>query len=217
MHIDIVSDVVCPWCYIGKRRLERALARRPGLAVTRSWRAFQLNPDLPGEGLPQPLYLAGKFGSAREAARVYTVLSAAGRAEGIDFAFERIGRAPNTLRAHRLIRYAADEGAGDDIVEALFHGYFHDGRDIGDIDTLAVIAGRAGLNSAAVRIYLAGDAGTREVRAEDRRARQLGIHAVPCFVLERGYAISGAQEPEMFLSLFDVAAGVGNPDNAAGK
>jgi predicted DsbA family dithiol-disulfide isomerase len=210
MHIDIVSDVICPWCYIGKRRLERALAQRPGLQATRSWRAFQLNPDLPVEGVPHGLYLAAKFGSLHAADRVHAALSAAGRAEGIDFAFDRIGRAPNTLRAHRLIRFAADKGVGDGIVEALFHGYFLEGLDIGDIDILAAIAGRVGLRRAAVRDYLAGEAGTQDVRAEDRRARHLGIRAVPCFVLDRGYAISGAQEPEMLLSLFDVASGIGN-------
>ena len=100
---------------------------------------------------------------------------------------------------------------GDDIVEALFRAYFLEGLDVGDIDILAAIAARCGFGSAEVRSYLAGEAGTNEVRAEDRRARQLGIHAVPCFVLERGYAISGAQDPEMFLSLFDVACGIGNP------
>jgi predicted DsbA family dithiol-disulfide isomerase len=211
MHIDIVSDVVCPWCYIGKRRLERALARRPGLEVTRAWRAFQLNPELPGEGVPRRLYLAAKFGSAAEAGRTFAVLAAAGRTEGIEFNFDRIRRAPNTLRAHRLIRFAADAGPrGGDIVEALFHGYFHDGLDVGDVDVLTAIAARVGLDPDAAYRYLAGEAGAHEVRAEDRRARQLGIHAVPCFVLERGYAISGAQEPEMLLSLFDVAAGVGN-------
>jgi predicted DsbA family dithiol-disulfide isomerase len=210
MHIDIVSDVVCPWCYIGKRRLERALAYRPGLAVTRSWRAFQLNPDLPNDGVPHALYLAAKYGSPQNAGRACAALTAAGRGEGIDFAFARIRRAPNTLRAHRLIRFATDEGAGDDIVEALFRAFFLEGLDIGDIDVLASLAGRAGFDFAAARNYLAGEVGANEVRAEDRRARQLGIHAVPCFVLERGYAISGAQDPEMFLSLFDVACGIGN-------
>jgi predicted DsbA family dithiol-disulfide isomerase len=214
MHIDIVSDVICPWCYIGKRRLERALARRPGLVVTRSWRAFQLNPDLPIEGVPHGHYLAAKFGGSHNAGRACAALAAAGRNEGIDFAFDRIGRAPNTLRAHRLIRFAAEEGAGDDLVEALFRAYFHEGLDIGDIDVLAAIAGCAGLDCAAVRRYLAGEAGTHEVLAEDRRARHLGIHAVPCFVLERGYAIAGAQEPEMLLSLFDLASGIGNPAGA---
>jgi predicted DsbA family dithiol-disulfide isomerase len=212
MHIDIVSDVACPWCYIGKRRLERALARRPGLAVTRSWRAFQLNPGLPLEGVPQALYLAAKFGGAREAGRVHAGLSAAGRGEGIDFNFERIARAPNTLQAHRLIRFA---GADDALVEALFHAYFLEGRDLGDVDTLAAIAVRTGFDGAAVRRYLAGEAGIEDVRAEDHWARRLGIHAVPCFVFDRGYAISGAQEPEVFLSLFDAASGIGDAVSAA--
>jgi predicted DsbA family dithiol-disulfide isomerase len=214
MHIDIVSDVICPWCYIGKRRLERALARRPGLVVTRSWRAFQLNPDLPIDGVPHGLYLAAKFGSSLNAGRACAALAVVGRSEGIEFAFDRILRAPNTLRAHRLIRFAADEGAGDDIVEGLFRAYFLEGLDIGDIDILAAIAGRTGLHCALVRSYLNGEAGTQEVRAEDRRARDLGIHAVPCFVVERGYAISGAQEPEMLLSLFDFASGIGNAAGA---
>ncbi len=214
MHIDIVADIVCPWCFIGKRRLERALALRPDLSVTRSWRAFQLNPDMPSEGIPRELYLAAKFGSPRHAEQAYAALSAAGRGEGIAFAFERIGRAPNTLRAHRLIRLAAARGRGDEMTEALFRAYFLKGRDIGDTGTLAMIAAETGLDREESRLYLAGDAGAEAVLAEDRRARRLGIHAVPCFVLERGYAISGAQEPEMFLPLFDIAAGCGRAAEA---
>lgn len=211
MHIDIVSDIACPWCFIGKRRLERALALRPDIAVTRSWRAFQLNPDLPDEGIARAFFLAAKFGGERQAARSDTAVAAAGLAEGIAFAFGRIRRTPNTLRAHRLIRLAALEGRGDALVEALFRGYFCDGIDIGDSDALAMVAGRHGLDRDRVRFYLASEAGAAEVLAEDQRARRLGIHAVPCFVIERGYAISGAQEPEMFLPLFDLAAGIGNP------
>jgi predicted DsbA family dithiol-disulfide isomerase len=209
MHIDIVADVVCPWCFIGKRRLERALARRPDLVVTRSWRAFQLNPDMPLEGISRELYLAAKFDSRRNAERTYANLAVAGRGEGIEFAFERIGRVPNTLRAHRLIRLAALEGCGEALVESLFEAYFTRGLDIGEIETLAALATGAGLDGPAVGRYLAGDEGAAEVLAEERRARGLGIHAVPCFVLERGYAISGAQEPEVFLPLFDIAAGAG--------
>ncbi len=211
MHIDIVSDVACPWCFIGKRRLERALALRPDIGATRSWRAFQLNPDLPSEGIPHEFFIAAKFGGPPQAARSYAAIAAAGRAEGIDFAFERIRRTPNTLCAHRLIRLAAMEGGGDAMVEALFRAYFCDGVDIGDIDALATIAAAAGLDRRAVGAYLAGEVGSAEVTAEGRRARRLGIHAVPCFVIERGYAISGAQEPEMFLPLLDLAAGIGNP------
>jgi predicted DsbA family dithiol-disulfide isomerase len=211
MHIDIVSDVACPWCFIGKRRLERALELRPDVIVSRSWRPFQLNPDLPSAGVPRDFFLAAKFGSVRQALRGNAAIAAAGRSEGIEIGFERIRRTPNTLCAHRLIRLAATEGRGDDMVESLFRAYFIDGIDIGDIDALAMIAGRAGLDDDTARTYLASEIGAAEVLAEDRRARRLGIHAVPCFVIERGYAISGAQEPEMFLPLFDLAAGTGNP------
>jgi predicted DsbA family dithiol-disulfide isomerase len=211
MHIDVVADVICPWCFVGKRRLERALALRPDLTATLSWRAFELNPDLPSDGVPRELYLSAKFGSSRAAERLYAGVSAAGRAEGIEFAFERIRRTPNTLRAHRLIHIAGDKGRAGRVVEALFRAYFLQGLDIGDIDTLAKLAGRAGLDQGETRQYLMGEAGTPEVRAEEQRVRRLGIHAVPYFVLERGYAISGAQEPEMFLPMFDIAAGVIDP------
>jgi predicted DsbA family dithiol-disulfide isomerase len=207
MQIDIVSDVICPWCFIGKRRLERALALRPELAVTLSWRAFQLNPDMPTNGISRELYLAARFGNSGRVEQVYEALSRAGRTEGIDFAFERIRRTPNTLRAHRLIRFAMLEGRAAEVVEALFRGYFLDGLDIGDVEALTATAMRAGLDETAVRGFLASEAGTAEVRAEEHRTRRLGIHAVPCFVIDRGYAISGAQEPEMFLPLFDIAAG----------
>ena len=211
MHIDIVSDVICPWCFIGKRRLERALALRPELTATLSWHAFELNPDLPSDGISRDVYISAKFGSSPAAERLYGAVSVAGRAEGIEFAFERIRRVPNTLRAHRLIRLAADEGCAERVVEGLFRAYFLDGLDIGHTEILAELAARSGLDQAETRRYLMGDAGATEVRAEELRARRLGIHAVPYFILERGYAISGAQEAEMFLPMFDLAAGVVHP------
>jgi len=211
IRIDIVSDVICPWCFIGKRRLERALALRPDLTATLSWRAFELNPDLPSDGILRALYLSAKFDSSRVAERLHAAVSAAGRSEGIEFAFERIRRIPNTLCAHRLIRLAGDEGRAERVVEALFRAYFLEGLDIGDIGTLAKLARRVGLNQAETRQYLMGDGGTTEVRAEEDHARRLGIHAVPYFILERGYAISGAQEPEIFLPMFDIAAGIVDP------
>jgi predicted DsbA family dithiol-disulfide isomerase len=210
MQIDIVADVTCPWCFIGKRRLERALTMRPDIAATRSWRAFRLNPDLPRDGVPRELFLAAKFGGSRAANR-FRAIVAAGRAEGIDIAFDRIRRTPNTLLAHRLIRLAAAEGRSDAIVEALFHAYFTSGIDIGDIGTLALIAAQNGIDRRRAAAYLDSDAGTAEVLAEEQRARRLGIRAVPCFIIERGYTISGAQEPEMLLPLFDLATGGGNP------
>jgi predicted DsbA family dithiol-disulfide isomerase len=211
MHIDIISEVICPWCFIGKRRLERALALRPDLDATLSWRAFELNPDLPSDGIPRELYLSAKFGSYGAAERLYSAISDAGRADGIEFAFERIRRTPNTLRAHRLIHLAGEKGCAERVVESLFRAYFLEGQDIGRIETLAELAAHAGLDQAETRQYLTGDSGTTEVRAEQHRARRLGIHAVPYFVLERGYAISGAQEPEMFLPMFDIAAGIVDP------
>jgi predicted DsbA family dithiol-disulfide isomerase len=211
MHIDIVADLVCPWCFVGKRRLERALALRPDFVATLSWRAFQLNPDMPSEGVPRELYLSAKFGNSRMRQRLYANVCAAGRGVGIEFALERIRRTPNTLRAHRLIRLAADEGCGVEMIESLFRAYFTQGLDIGDIEILTAIAALAGFDHAGVRRYLVSEAGSREVLAEEQRARQLGIHAVPYFILERGYAISGAQEPEMFLPLFDIAAGLAKP------
>lgn len=216
MHIDIVMDVACPWCFIGKRRLERALALRPDIVATRSWRAFQLNPDLPSDGIPRDFFLAAKFAGPRQAVRNGAAIAAAGRAEGIDFVFERIRRTPNTLRAHRLIRLAAMEGQGEAMVEALFRAYFTAGIDIGDTEALAMTAAQIGLDYNRARFYLASEAGAAEVLAEEQRARRLGIHAVPCFVVERGYAISGAQEPEMLLPLFDLAAGIGNPGATPG-
>jgi predicted DsbA family dithiol-disulfide isomerase len=211
MRIDVVSDVICPWCFIGKRRLERALALRPDLTASLSWRPFELNPGLPTEGIPREVYLSARFGSYRGPERLYAAVSAAGCAEGIEFALERIRRTPNTLRAHRLIQLAGGKGNAEQVVEALFQAYFVEGLDIGQIEVLAELAARVGLDQAETREYLMGDAGTLEVRTEELRARRLGIHAVPYFVLEHGYAISGAQDPEMFLPIFDVVAGVVDP------
>jgi predicted DsbA family dithiol-disulfide isomerase len=210
MQIDIVADFACPWCFIGKRRLERALALRPELAATRSWRAFRLNPDLPRDGVPRDIFLAAKFAGRPPADRFGAVL-AAGRAGGIDFALERIRRTPNTLPAHRLVRLATAEGCGDAMVEALFCAYFTRGIDIGDSTVLARLAAENGIAHRQALAYLESEAGAAEVLAEEQRARRLGIRAVPCFIIERGYAISGAQEPEMLLPLFDLATCGGNP------
>jgi predicted DsbA family dithiol-disulfide isomerase len=205
MHIDIVSDVICPWCFIGKRRLERALGQRPELEVSMTWRAFQLNPDMPSAGMERQAYIAAKFGSSAQASRVYAAVAEAGRSEGIDFAFDRIRRTPNTTAAHRLIRYATARGRQEDVVEGLFQGYFLEGRDIGDLETLSDIAAEGGFERKDVAAYLTGSFGREEMLAEERSARRLGINAVPCFIVDGGYAISGAQEPEFFLPLFDLA------------
>jgi predicted DsbA family dithiol-disulfide isomerase len=205
MHIDIVSDVVCPWCYVGKRRLEKALALRPGVAVTVAWRPFQLNPDMPDEGIDRREYLAAKLGGMQNVDRIHQTIERAGASVGIAFAFDRIRRAPPSRHAHRLIRFAQREGRADQIVEALFRAYFTEGRNIGDRETLVEIAAETGLDDPSVRDFLATDAELDAVLAEDRSARRIGINAVPCFIFDRQYALSGAQEPEFFLPVLDLA------------
>jgi len=204
MRIDIVADVICPWCFIGKRRLEAALAQRPAIAPDITWRPFQLNPDMPAEGIPREAYLAAKFGGQAHAKRINQAVVDAGAAIGIPFAFEKIERTPNTLAAHRLIRFAQRTDRATELVDRLFAAYFIEGRDIGDRDTLAAIAGDSGLDAAAAREFLAGTSERPEVTADDSGARRLGINAVPCFIFDGQYAISGAQEPPFFFPVFDL-------------
>lgn len=205
MRVDIVSDAICPWCFIGKRRFERALADLPAGTLEVGWRPFQLNPEMPREGMARADYLRAKFGDER-GGRGYEAITDAGREEGIAFDFAAIKRTPNTLDAHRLIRYAGAQDRQDAVVEALFRAYFTAGRDIGDRAVLAAVAGEAGLARDAVETYLASDADIAEVRAEDDFARQVGIHGVPCFIFERKYAISGAQPPDIFRQVIDKVA-----------
>jgi len=204
MQIDIISDVVCPWCFIGKRRLEKALAMRPEITPEILWRPFQLNPDMPEEGMNRADYIATKFGDGGHSRRIHQTIAEAGATVGIDFAFERIKRSPNTRNAHRLIRYATSQGLGSDLVSRLFQAYFIEGRDIGDLRVLAAIAAEAGLDEREIGAFLTGNAERDEIVAEDRNARRLGVNAVPCFIFANQYAISGAQEPEFFLPVFDL-------------
>ena len=202
MRVDIVSDAICPWCFIGKRRFEKALADVPAGTIEVHWRPFQLNPDMPREGMDRAEYLRAKFGDA-SGGRRYDQIVDAGREEGIAFDFDAIKRTPSTLDAHRLIRYAAAQGQQDVIVEALFRAYFTAGRNIGDAAVLAEVAGEAGLERDAVAAYLASETDIDAVRAEDDFARQVGIQGVPCFIFERKYAISGAQPPETFRQVIE--------------
>jgi predicted DsbA family dithiol-disulfide isomerase len=204
LHIDIVLDVVCPWCFIGKRRLEKALALRPEIEPEFSWRPFQLNPDMPHEGMTRQDYLAAKFGGSQHAGRIYHSVAEAGGPIGIAFAFDRIRRTPATREAHRLIRHAEAQGRATALVEALFRAYFIDGSDVGERAVLTELAAKAGLDPIATARFLATDLGAAEVLAEERSARRVGINAVPCFILADQYAISGAQEPEFFLPVFDL-------------
>ena len=205
MFVEIVSDTICPWCFIGKRRFERALAERPQPALRIGWRPFQLNPEMPPGGIDRQDYLAQKFGGAERAGQVYDPIHDAGRSAGITFAFGKIRRTPNTINSHRLIHRAAESGAQDAMVEALFRAYFLEGQDIEGVESLATIAEGAGMDRAAVTAYLESDADIDTVKAEDAMARRMGIQGVPCFIFNRKFAVSGAQEPAVFLKAFDMA------------
>ena len=204
MRVDIVSDTICPWCYIGKRRFERALAARAGTGAVVAWRPFQLNPDMPAEGVERRGYMMAKFGSEARVAEIFDMIERAGAAENICFVFDRIARTPSTVDSHRLIAFAGRHGAQDAAVEALFRRYFEQGEDIGDVDVLAAAGEDAGLDKATVRRFLAGDEGVKEVRRESADARRRGVSGVPCFVFESRYAVSGAQEPAVFERVFDL-------------
>ena len=204
MKLDIYSDTICPWCYIGKRRFERALAERPQSALELTWRPFQLNPDMPADGMERQRYLELKFGGAAGARQVYAQVLEAGRSEGIDFAFDRIERTPNTLESHRLIRHAGEKGRQNEMVQALFDAYFLAARDIGDHAVLAAAAETAGLDPAETRAYLESDQDAETVRAEDARARHIGIQGVPTYILNNKYVLSGAHPPGVLFNMFDL-------------
>ena len=197
LKIDIVSDVMCPWCFIGKRRLEKALADASEVEVAVEWHPFQLDPTLPAEGKDRQQYLTEKFGGADRAEEMYDRVRAAGAAEEIPFAFEKITRSPNTLDAHRLIRWAGIEGVQDAMVERLFRLYFVEGADLTQRETLVAAASDAGMNGEMVSRLLDSDADLAETEADVVHAQAMGVQGVPCFILDGKYAVSGAQPPEV--------------------
>jgi predicted DsbA family dithiol-disulfide isomerase len=204
LAIDIVSDVVCPWCYIGMRRLGIALTElgraEPELQLRMRWHPFQLNPELPEEGVERRSYLEAKFGGPERAAEIYARVRAAGDSVGIPFDFDRIAVQPNTCDAHRLIGWAQAQADANPLVERLFRAYFLEGRDIGDRAGLAELAGEAGFDVAAAAAFLDSDVGIAEIEAADRRAREMGIGGVPFFVFNEHLAVSGAQTPDVLLA-----------------
>jgi predicted DsbA family dithiol-disulfide isomerase len=200
VSIDIYSDVVCPWCYVGKRRLERARSQVPTVATHVFWRPFQLNPTMPAEGADRTSYLEAKFGSLDAFRRLEEQVTAAGVSEGIPFAFEKIIKTPNTFLAHRLIWYGAQHGRQDEIVDALFRGYFEQGADIGSAVVLTGLAESAGLDAGR---FLTTTEGADDVHAEEAAGHRLGIRAVPYFVLNHRYGISGAQPVETFIGAIE--------------
>jgi predicted DsbA family dithiol-disulfide isomerase len=198
LRIDIVSDAICPWCYIGKRQLERALTTlaAEGLHFSVHWNPFQLNPDMPKEGRDRAAYRAQKFGSAERVREMDERVTGAAANVGLDFRLDLIQRTPNTLDAHRLIWFAGREGHQDAVMEAVFVAYFTQGRDIGDPDVLADCAAQAGMDRAVVADFLAGETAAQEMLAADRAAREAGVNGVPSFFLD-GYGLfSGAMPAE---------------------
>ena len=205
LDIDSAFDLICPWCYLGVRRLRRALRARPDIIPELLWRPFLLNPDIPPNGVSRAEFVARKFGGEDRARRLQNALTDLGRAEGIGFRFDLMGRVPSSINAHRLVRYAVREGLGEIMVEALFYAYFADGADIGDAIRLATVAGRVGLDPHAALAFLRSGEEAEAVHTENLRAHRLGINGVPCFIFAGQQAIAGAQEPEVLERLLDVA------------
>src|SRR5215471_4468924 len=195
LTVDVISDVICPWCYVGKRRLEKAIAALSGRANVRvRWRPFQLNPRMPEEGMDRRQYRTAKFGSWERSVALDAQVTEAGRAEGIPFAFDKIERTPNTLDTHRLIWLADRQGVQDAVVEALFRAYFTEGRDISRTPTLLDVVAEAGLDRNKAEGVLHGDEGLAEIRAAQEQARRAGVQGVPFFVINSRLALSGARE-----------------------
>ena len=198
IKLDIFSDPICPWCYIGKANLDRALEAHPDHPFIIEWHPFQLNHNMPIGGMDRQHYLEAKFGGQRGAVEAYMPVVEHAEKAGLSINFEEIKRTPNTLDAHRLIHWAGLEGRQTAAVSALFKAYFVEGRDIGDASELTDIAGEIGLDRAMIEQLLAGDADKDDIQARDAHARERGIRSVPCFIVGNQHVISGAQPPEMW-------------------
>jgi predicted DsbA family dithiol-disulfide isomerase len=203
MSVDIYSDTVCPWCYLGKRRFELALAGRPQYEPRINWRPFELNPDLPWEGVDRAGYLASKFGDSAQIEASEAALVRHGSAVGLEFRFDLIKRLPNTRRSHLLIAHAARQGLSSEVVERIMQAYFEEGCNIGDVDELVRLGVEAGLSERETRSAMVLRAGQDGVVAAERHAAVLGINGVPTFIFDRQYSVSGAQEIETFGQVID--------------
>ncbi len=215
INIDIVSDVICPWCYIGKRRLEKAIAQSGRTDVLVRWHPFQLNPQLPKAGIVRRDYRIAKFGSWEQSQARDAQVTAAGQAEGLTFAFDKQALTPNTLDAHRLIWLAGQQSVQDAVVEALFRAYFTDGQNLSDPSVLLNIVTTAGLDRTRAEHLLSSDTGLAEIHAAETEARQLGVQSVPFFVINGAVGLSGARAPDEFLAAFEQAATTQTPGEGA--
>jgi predicted DsbA family dithiol-disulfide isomerase len=209
LNIEIYSDLICPWCYIGKRRMEAGL-KLVGKQFTPKliWRPFQLNPDMPVAGMNRKTYRMKKFGSWERSLAMDAELAATGKSLGIEFNYDKVLMTPNTMSGHRLLWWAEQRNRQDALAEALFRGYFTDGRDVGRHDVLAEIASETGLPKTEAGAFLDSDAGTEEVVEEADKGLRLGLQGVPFFVVNGVPAVTGAQDPQTFLEVFQDALGL---------
>jgi len=210
IRLDIFSDPICPWCYIGKTFLERALESRPSHPFVLEWHPFQLNPDMPAEGVDRRSYLETKFGGKANAVAVYGRIEKAAKDAGLEIDFSKMQRTPNTMNAHRLIHWAGLEQRQNAVVTALFRAYFLEGLDIGDTKVLAHIAGKTGMDEAVTTRLLSTDADYDDLAARDADARKKGVQAVPTFLIAQQYVLSGAQPVAMWQQVIDDLAAQSN-------
>lgn len=203
IKLDILSDPICPWCYIGWTHLARALEARPDHPLVIEWHPFQLNPDMPEGGMDRRDYMIAKFGGPDGVLRAYGPVIERAKAAGLALNLDLIARTPNTLDAHRLIHWAGVEGRQTPVMLALFRAYFSEGRDIGDAATLAEIASTAGLDGAMIATLLAGDADRDDIAARDAHARARGVTGVPCFILANQHVVTGAQSTDFWCNVID--------------
>lgn len=206
IRLDIISDIACPWCYVGKAYLDRALESRPDHPFLIEWHPFQLNPDMPKDGMDRRAYLEAKFGGKEGAVRAYAPLIGHAEAAGIELNLDRITRQPNTLDAHRLIHWAGLEGRQTAMVSALFRAIWRDGRDVGNPETLLDIAGEVGLDRQMMERLLGSDSDAEDISARDAHARERGVTGVPTFVIANQHVVQGAQPTETWIQIIDDVA-----------
>jgi predicted DsbA family dithiol-disulfide isomerase len=203
MHIDIVSDTICPWCFIGKQRFERALLERPDLEVTIEWRPYQLNPEMPAEGMSREEFMSSGTGGEEQARENQDRAYIVGESEDLPFAFDLIEHQPNTVDSHRLIRWSHSVGVQNAVVQKLFEKFFFEGADIGDSEILLEVADEVGLDYDLVADLLSSEKDIEAIQDENREFQEMGVTGVPCFIIDKKYVVMGAQETETFLQMFE--------------
>ncbi len=201
--LEIISDPICPWCYIGKSKLDKALEQVPDHPFEISWKPFQLNPEMPAQGMDRREYLERKFGGQQGAMQVYGQIAAAAEATGLEIDFEKMTRTPNTIDAHRLIYWAGVEGVQNALVKVLFNGFFKEGWDISDHKILVEAAVLAGMDGKMTARLLKSDAEVEQTRSSDTQAREMGVTGVPTFLIDGQYVVTGAREPEFWVDLIN--------------